>query len=187
LYLVESIVMTRFLFIPNQGYFMTKICIIVSSVGKNLTLAKEIQHYLKEKKAEVHILNLVEMNLPMYTSNAESHHSAEKLISEYHETLKADALIFVAPEYNGGPPPVFSNFIAWVSRSTKNWRECFNNKSALIASASGGGGVSALAIMRLQLSFLGMNVMGRQLLSTLEKPHKADHLSEICDRFLDMV
>lgn len=166
---------------------MAKICIIVASVGKNLKLADEIRHYLKTKNAEVHILNLVEMNLPMYTSQSEAHHSAEKLISTYKDTLHADALIFVAPEYNGGPPPVFSNFIAWVSRSTKNWRECFNNKSALIASASGGGGVSALAIMRLQLSFLGVNVMGRQLLSTLEKPHKADHLNEICDRFLEMI
>lgn len=166
---------------------MKKVCVVVSSVGKNLELAQEIKAYLQTKQARVALLNLVEMDLPMYTSRAELVHSAEKIISEYKDSLHADALIFVAPEYNGGPPPVFSNFIAWVSRSTKNWRECFNNKSALIASASAGGGLQALAIMRLQLSFIGMNVMGRQILSTLEKPHKADHLAEICDRFLEMI
>lgn len=166
---------------------MKKVCIVVASVGKNLDLAREIAHYLKEKKVEVNILNLVEMDFPIYTSRAEGAHSAEKLLEDYKESLQAGAMIFVAPEYNGGPPPVFSNFIAWVSRSTKNWRENFNNKSVLIASASGGGGVQALAIMRLQLSFLGMNVMGRQILSTLEKPHKADHLAEICDKFIDMI
>lgn len=166
---------------------MKKVSIVVASVGKNLELAGEIKHYLETKHVSVRLLNLVEMNLPMYTSQAETSHSAEKLMLQYKESLESDAIIFVAPEYNGGPPPVFSNFIAWVSRSTKNWRTNFNNKSALIASASGGGGVQALAIMRLQLSFLGMNVMGRQILSTLEKPHKADHLSEICDRFLEMI
>ncbi len=166
---------------------MKKISIVVASVGKNLDLALEIKHHLQANHATVSVLNLVEMNLPMYTSQAEAHHSAEKLMFQYKESLESDAIIFVAPEYNGAPPPVFSNFIAWVSRSTKNWRENFNNKSALIASASGGGGSQALAIMRLQLSFLGMNVMGRQILSTLEKPHKAAHLTEICDRFLEMI
>lgn len=166
---------------------MKKVCVVVASVGKNLELAEEIKAHLETKQAKVALLNLVEMDLPMYSSLAEKVHSAEKIISEYKDSLHADALIFVAPEYNGGPPPVFSNFIAWVSRSTKNWRECFNNKSALIASASGGGGLQALAIMRLQLSFIGMDVMGRQILSTLEKPHKADHLTEICDRFLEMI
>lgn len=166
---------------------MKKVCVVVASVGKNLELALEIKAHLETKQAKVALLNLVEMDLPMYSSLAEKVHSAETIISEYKDSLHADALIFVAPEYNGGPPPVFSNFIAWVSRSTKNWRECFNNKSALIASASGGGGVQALAIMRLQLSFIGMDVMGRQILSTLEKPHKADHLTVICDRFLEMI
>lgn len=166
---------------------MKQICIVVASPGKNLQLANDIAHHLKEKMIHVRLLNLVEMNLPMYTSQAEAHHSAEKLMADYKDDLNVDGLIFVAPEYNGAPPPAFSNFLAWVSRSTKNWRECFNNKPALIASASGGGGSQALTIMRLQLSFIGINVMGRQILSTSERPHKNESLVEICDRFIEMI
>lgn len=164
---------------------MKKICIVVASIGKNLSLANEIAGVLKNKQIDVSVLNLVEINLPLYTSTAESAHSAEEMIAPYKSQLQADGIIFVAPEYNGGPPPTFNNFIAWVSRSTKNWREVFNAKPAMIATASGGGGVQALAIMRLQLSYVGMNVVGRQIVSTMGKPHQAQEVIDTCEMFIN--
>ncbi len=166
---------------------MKKVCVVVASIGKNLSLAHEIVDVLKARNVEVHLLNIVEMNLPLYTSKAESEHSAENLIAHYKHHLSSDGLIFVAPEYNGGLPPTLNNFIAWVSRSTKNWREIFNAKPAMIATASGGGGVQALAIMRLQLSFIGMNVLGRQIVSTMGKPHQAQEVIDTCESFLKTI
>lgn len=164
-----------------------KICIVVASIGKNLALANEIEDVLKEKNIETCFLNIVEMNLPLYTSAAESLHSAEELINPYKDTISADAFVFVAPEYNGGPPPSFNNFLAWVSRSTKNWRETFNSKPAMIASFSAGSGVQALVIMRLQLSYVGMNVIGRTIQSTTGRLHKTEEVKDTCEALIKMI
>lgn len=164
-----------------------KICIVVASIGKNLALAKEIDEVLRERNIETTTLNIVEMNLPLYTSAAEALHSAEELITPYNEQLAADAYVFVAPEYNGGPPPSFNNFLAWVSRSTKNWREIFNSKPCMIASFSAGSGVQALVIMRLQLSYVGLNVIGRTIQSTTGRLHKTEEVKDTCEVLINMI
>ena len=56
-----------------------------------------------------------------------------------------------------------------MSRSGEDWRDVFNGKSALIATHSGGGGAHVLMAMRHQLSYVGMNVLGRQLLTNYGK------------------
>lgn len=163
---------------------MKKICVITASVGKNLELAEVIVSHLKKHNAEASLLNLVSLNLPLYSTLAESHHKAEVLVAPFKDQLNVDAFVIVAPEYNGGPPPVLNNFIAWVSRSTKNWRETFNKKTGMIATASGGGGLQALMIMRLQLSFIGMNIIGRQIVSTMSKPFVHDDVEAVCVELL---
>jgi chromate reductase len=164
-----------------------KICILLASTGKNLGLANEISDVLKEKNCDVCFLNIVEMNLPLYSSSAETIHSAEVLIQPYKDHIIADGFVFVAPEYNGGPPPTFNNFLAWVSRSTKNWRETFNGKSAMLASFSAGSGIQAIMIMRLQLSHVGMNVIGRTIQSTSGKNHKLEEVVDTCEAFLKTI
>jgi chromate reductase len=164
-----------------------KICIILASVGKNLGLANEIVEFLKEKNCEISFLNIVEMNLPLYSSSAESLHSAEQLINPYKEQMIADGFVFVAPEYNGGPPPAFNNFLAWLSRSTKNWRETLNGKSAMLASFSAGSGIQATAIMRMQLSHVGMNVIGRTIQSTTGRAHKIEEVVDTCEALLKTI
>ena len=69
---------------------------------------------------------------------------------------------FVAPEYNGNVPPSFANFLAFCSKSSKDWRELFNTKKAVVAH-SGGGGAHVLMHMRMQLSFIGMMLSGAKL------------------------
>ena len=160
---------------------MKKICIVVASIGKNVELAGEIEASLKSKNIETSTLNLVEINLPLYSTAAEAQHSAEQLIKPHLNHLSADGFVFVSPEYNGSTPPVINNFVAWVSRSTKNWRETFNSKPCMIATHSAGNGTQMLAILRLQLSYVGMNVIGRQILSTLSRPHQTQEVHDTCD------
>ncbi len=163
---------------------MKKIAIIVASIGKNLEMALEVQKILETKGVTVSLLNLVEMDLPLYSTKIALLHSAEALMAPFKEQMTADAFICIAPEYNGGPPPVFNNFMAWTSVSTKNWRETFNSKPAMLAGHSGGGGQQGAMIMRLLLSYVGMNVMGRQIVSTASKPFQHEELNKVCDEFL---
>lgn len=164
-----------------------KICLIVASSGKNLYLAQEIEAVLKSKGLQTSMLNLVEMDLPLYTTSAELKYSAMELISPYMEHFKASGYVFVAPEYNGAPPPVFSNFLAWVSRSTKNWRETFNGHPAMLASFSAGNGVQTLLAMRIQLAHIGMNVLGRTIHSTIHRSHTEQELIDSCEALIKIL
>lgn len=166
---------------------MKKICVIATSVGKNLELAEAIVAHLKKHGADATLLNLVELDLPLYSTVAETRHQAEVLVAPFKEKLHAEAFVFVSPEYNGSTPPVFNNFLAWVSRSTKNWRETFNGKTGLVATASAGNGIQAITIMRMQLSFIGMNILGRQLVSTMNKPAAEAEVEAICIQLLHSI
>lgn len=161
-----------------------KICILSFSEGKNLELAKRIEAKLNSLGAETTLLDILALDLPLYSTKSEKTYEAEKLVSPFKELIKAPAFIFVAPEYNGGPPPAFGNFLSWVSRSTKDWRETFNNRPAVIATHSGGGGLNVLAIMRLQLAYLGINVLGRQIHTTPQKLLSEETLNEACQQII---
>lgn len=166
---------------------MKKICVISASVGKNLELSEAIVAHLKKHGANASLLNLVDLDLPLYSTVAETRHQAEVLVAPFKEKLDVDAFVFVSPEYNGSTPPVFNNFLAWVSRSTKNWRETFNSKNAMVATASAGNGIQAITIMRMQLAFIGMNIMGRQLISTMSKPAAETEVEAVCLQFLKSI
>lgn len=164
-----------------------KICIITASNGKNLELAQSFKSHLENKGQEVSFINVVDLDLPLYSPNAAKIHNSVNVIAPFKNDLSADAFIFVAPEYNGSTPPTFSNFLSWVSTSTKDWRETFNRKTALIASASAGSGLHVLAAMRMQLGFIGMNVLGRQVASTMSKPFIHEELEKIIDELLETI
>jgi chromate reductase, NAD(P)H dehydrogenase (quinone) len=67
-------------------------------------------------------------------------------------------------------PPVLNNAMAWTSRSTKDWRDAFNEKTVGLATHSGGGGTKGLQAMRMMFQHLGANVIAREILTTYEKP-----------------
>lgn len=161
-----------------------KICIIAASAGKNLELAKRFDSELRSRSVETELLSLVDLNLPLYTSRSETAHVASDLIAPFRPALAADGFVILAPEYNGGPPPAFSNFLSWVSRSTKDWRETFNERPVAIGTFSGGPGSNVLSIMRLQLSYLGMNVLGRQVSCHSKKDLEDETLRSVCDQLL---
>jgi len=142
------------------------IVIIAASEIKNLDLAQKFVQSLGSLDANVSLINLVELDLPLYTSRSDAQFKGEELLKkELPEIKDAHGFVFIAPEYNGSTPPVFNNFLAWLSRSSKDWRQFLNGKPAAIATFSGGGGFNVLLSMRTQLAFIGMNVLGRQILT----------------------
>lgn len=164
---------------------MTKhICIVAGSNGKNLTLAKSFQAHLEESGHKVSLIDVVGAHLPLYSPAQEGKHDGAAIMAPFREALSAHYFIFVAPEYNGAPPPTLINFIAWASRSAKDWRIHFNTKKAAIATYSGGDGGQALCMMRLQLSYIGMTVIGRQINVNDRKPADAATIADVCGQLL---
>ncbi len=82
--------------------------------------------------------------------------------------------VIFAPEYNGSIPPIFTSAFAWLSMQTDDFRTLFNGRPIAMASFSGGGGIELLISLRFQLTHLGSQVVGRQLISNGSNPAK-DH------------
>ena len=148
---------------------MKKITILVCSTGKNVDLANTIEAEAKIAGFDTDILNLATLNLPLYTEEQEKLGIPELANNLSNKLIKADSLIVIAPEYNGSIPPCLNNAIAWISRTGDDWRSAFNAKPTLIATHSGGGGTHVLMAMRQQLSYIGANVLGRQIVTNSNK------------------
>lgn len=151
---------------------MSKILVIAASNNNNLKLAESFKSEIEKQGQEAEVVDLVAMDLPLYSSKSEEDGgipgSLEATVGKLTETQK---FVFITPEYNGGIAPTLNNFIAWVSRAGgKDWRVTLNDKTAAIATFSGGGGQHALMLLRTQLAYVGMNVLGRQTVATFTKP-----------------
>ena len=166
---------------------MLDLKILAASEGKNLELSTRLASIATELGFNVNVINLVELDLPLYHSREESGGVPTKVIELANELISASAYIIVAPEYNGLIPPVLNNSIAWISRSSDNWREAFNGKVCAIATHSGGGGAHALTAMRQQLSYIGSIVLGRQLLTNFNKPLNEESAVDILNTIKRLV
>lgn len=163
-----------------------QISIIAASNHNNLNLAKAFQEELEGLNTSSNIINLVEEDLPLYDPNKNKEDLPKSFSNLVKKLKEAEAFVFLAPEYNGGPPPTLTNLLAWVSVSTKDWRECFNEKPAIIGSHSGGGGSHVLMAMRLQLSFIGLNVLGRQIMVNSSRPLNTDSLKAVVKQIIKL-
>ena len=160
---------------------MKSITILIASQGKNAELGNKIKQ-VAEKSFKCELIDLIDLRLPMYSESEEEKGIPEKAEKLSKKLVESDSLIFIAPEYNGSIPPSLNNAICWISRSGKNWREAFNGKTTLIATHSGGGGHHVLMAMRQQLSFLGANVLGRQLLTNYNKELNEESLNQCLEQ-----
>lgn len=149
---------------------MSKIGILVASSNNNLKLANELKNIADELNFDSEIINLVDYNLPLYSTVEEDKNGIpESVLDLTTKIMDLKAFIVVAPEYNGVMPPVLNNAMAWTSRSTKNWRDAFNDKIVALATHSGGGGQKGLQAMRIMFQHLGANILAREILTTYEK------------------
>jgi NAD(P)H-dependent FMN reductase len=163
---------------------MKHITIVAGSNGKNLALAGQFKEYLEGQGHKVSLLDLVAANLPLYSPAHNGKTSGADVIAPFMEALGASHFVFCSPEYNGANTPVLSNFIAWCSTSAKDWRVHFNGKRAALATFSGGDGFQALMMMRMQLSYIGMNVVGRQINISNHKPLDPKAMEDVCKQLL---
>lgn len=171
--------------LAKENDVMNHISIILADEGSNLKLAETIQHYLKDKPVSVSFINLLELDLPLYTYPKELELGIPKNVSDMVECFqKSTAFVVVSPEYNGSIPPVLSNAIAWATRATMDWRSSFNEKSVGLASYSYTGAANLFVSLRIQLSYIGLNVLARPVAEGPNKPFNQDDLVAMCNQLI---
>ena len=160
---------------------------ISATNDKNLELANSLNALLKEiidkEDAEniSDVISLESLSLPLFSMEAKPDDLVlDDLVSKLS---KARGFIFCAPEYNGGVPPVLSNALTWVSVRTKDWRQAFNGKFAVIATHSGGDGYRFLTAFRSQLEYLGVNIYSRNIAVSNNSPLNKDRAKKILSTF----
>lgn len=129
---------------------MKSISIISSSVrnGRNShRVALFFKNYLEENKlANASIIDLKEYNFPVFEERLKFiPNPTEAMLSFAHEIERADGIIIVSPEYNGGYPASLKNAIDLLHAEWKR-------KPVAIATVSGGAFAGSQVITSLQFS-----------------------------------
>ena len=164
---------------------MSNTVILCADEGKNLALAETIAEYINSQSKRVQIINLIQEELPLYTIQKEVAEGVPaKAHKLYEKVNNATGIIVVAPEYNGGIPPILTSAIAWLTRATQDWRACFNEKPVGLASHSYTGSVNLFVTLRIQLSYIGLNVLARPIVATPDKEAKQDDIVAVCDQVI---
>jgi chromate reductase len=153
---------------------MSKVIILSSTPRSNLNLAKKIAEVADELSMETEIFELESMNLPLYTIDVEKNGIPQAVIDLAKKLALVSGFVFVAPEYNGGLPPVSVNLLNWLSRTGADWRAAFDRKMVLMASCSGGGGANLLRVMNTQFQHLGAIVLPRAVMVNSGKEFNKD-------------
>lgn len=164
---------------PTTPNTSSMLLICTASNGKNLVLAQELARLAGELSIEHQLLDLVDLDWPLYTPARQESGAPEDFASIDALFHSARAFVFCAPEYNGSIPPALTSLIAWLSVAGDDFRTLFNGKPSALATHSGGGGQKVLVAMRLQLSHLGSNVLGRELITNKGKPLNEDSARQI--------
>lgn len=159
--------------------------IIVASSNENMKLAKIIDTQIKELGKESKIIDLISLDLPMYSSLEEEKGIPSKVQVLVKEMKNAIGHIFVSPEYNYLPAPVLVNYINWISRIGDDFRESFNLKPVQLATHSGSCEVSCLMnSLRMQFTRLGSIVMPREIVTAYDKSLDEKNILEILKQYI---
>ena len=165
----------------------TDILIITASNGENLKLAKRFVQAGTKLGKTTQILDLTSLDLPLYNPRIHSQQGIPSLTKSLSMQMKAvPRWVICAPEYNGSIPPVFTSALAWLSVQEQDFRNLFNGRPIAMATFSGGGGMELLLSMRIQLTHLGAQVVGRQLMSNNTKPAKDASIEDLLQRLIQM-
>ena len=165
----------------------SEIIIISASNGKNLELAGKFLEKINSLEMSCEILDLTLLNIPLFNPRLHSNKVIPKeIISIKQKLLNTKKWIICAPEYNGSIPPILTNFIAWLSISGDDFRKLFNGQPIAITTFSGGPGIELLTSLRIQLSHLGSQVLGRHLSSNFSKPADEKTITDIVNRLIQM-
>ena len=150
------------------------ILICAGSDGNNLKLATKLHEIAGEESIPTEVIDLGALELPMFTNARNKEDSPTGLGQLIKRFEEATGFIMVAPEYNGSIPPLMTNMLAWLSTKSDDFRILFNDKAVALATHSGGGGSKVMVSMRIQMSHLGCNVVGRELVTSHQKELNQD-------------
>ena len=105
---------------------MSKIGILVASAGNNRKLGSRLQELATSLNVETQIINLVDLNLPLYSTVEEERSGIPDTAKDLAEQILAlNAFIIVAPEYNGVMPPVLLQCNGLDFKSDRKLERCF--------------------------------------------------------------
>ena len=158
------------------------VLVISASNGENLKLAQRFVETAGTMGQSANLLDLTTIDLPLFTPRAQTQGTPEAIAPLEAQLMASPRWVICAPEYNGSIPPCLTNAIAWLSVQSNDFRALFNGRPIVIATFSGGGGMELLLSLRIQLTHLGAEVVGRQLLSNFSKPAKDESIQDLLQR-----
>ena len=158
------------------------VLVITASNGENLKLAQRFVETAGNLGQSADLLDLTTIDLPLFTPRAQIQDTPKAIAPLEAQLLASPRWVICAPEYNGSIPPCLTNAIAWLSVQSNDFRALFNGRPIVIATFSGGGGMELLLSLRIQLTHLGAEVVGRQLLSNFSKPAKDESIQDLLQR-----
>jgi chromate reductase len=160
-----------------KPYQITALVGSLRQASYNLRLAKAISQ-LSENKLQIHIANIAD--LPLY--NQDNENPLPEAVARLKSDIeKADAILFVSPEYNRSFPGVLKNAIDWASRPYG--KNSFSKKRAALCGASVGaiGAACAQNALKPVLSYLEVNLMGQPEVYLHLKENSIDHDGHVLD------
>ena len=158
--------------------------ILVASLNENVKLANTLKDQLSILGKESNIVNLVELNLALYSSKEEEENGIPSAILDLVQTLDTSrGYIVVAPEYNFTTPAVLANAITWITRVNEDYKTYYNDKVILLATHSGGGGKDLLRDMRNQFTKLGAVVFNLDIHTTYQAPLNKENSMQTLENF----
>ena len=158
------------------------VLVIAASNGENLKLAQRFVDQAQAQGSSADLLDLTTLELPLFTPRTKEQGIPNGVQPLQQQLMTAPRWVICAPEYNGSIPPCLTNAIAWLSVQGDDFRALFNGRPIVIATFSGGGGMELLLSLRIQLTHLGAEVVGRQLLSNHAKPAKDESIQDLLQR-----
>ena len=160
--------------------------VIAASNGENRKLAQRFASQARALGQTAEVLDLTTVDLPLFTPCRQQQASPEAVAPLEQQLMASPRWVICAPEYNGSIPPSLTNAIAWLSVQGNDFRALFNGRPVAMATFSGGGGMELLLSLRIQLTHLGAQVVGRQLLSNHAKPPQDESINDLLQRLLQM-
>ncbi len=165
----------------------TNLLVITASNGENLNLAKRFVEISKSLDCNPDLIDLTTLDLPLYNPRTHSTKGIPKATNTLSQQMTSFThWVICAPEYNGSIPPVFTSALAWLSVQNDDFRFLFNGRPIAMASFSGGGGMELLTSLRIQLTHLGAQVVGRQLMSNNTKKPTDGSITDLLKRLIQM-
>ena len=162
------------------------VLVIAASNGENLKLAQRFVDQTRALGSTADLLDLTTLELPLFTPRVKEQGMPNGIQALQQQLMAAPRWVICAPEYNGSIPPVLTNALAWLSVQGDDFRVLFNGRPIAMASFSGGNGMELLVALRIQLTHLGAQVVGRQLLSNYAKPAKDESIADLMQRLMQM-